>query len=58
MNLSSSFLDLHSLIEKMLARYSYSGFPIVNGSDLVGYASREKLIGILGKEFYCECSLN
>ncbi|EKM81818.1 hypothetical protein AGABI1DRAFT_118889 [Agaricus bisporus var. burnettii JB137-S8] len=34
-------------LEKMLARYSYSGFPVVNGSDFVGYASREKLQGIL-----------
>jgi chloride channel 3/4/5 len=56
MNLRPSFLNLDSLVGKMLGRYSYSGFPVVSGSDLVGYASREKLQGILGKELSCEFS--
>lgn len=32
---------------KMLARYGYSGFPVVNGQELVGYASRTKLQALL-----------
>ncbi|KAF9453587.1 Cl-channel protein [Macrolepiota fuliginosa MF-IS2] len=34
-------------LEKMLARHGYSGFPVVNGQELVGYASRTKLQALL-----------
>ncbi|KAG6850793.1 hypothetical protein H0H93_008831 [Arthromyces matolae] len=35
----------------LLRKQSYSGFPVVRGTHLVGFATREKLYAVLGKCF-------